>query len=73
MGLDVGLADHVVINEEPLGSGRVICMLLTHQLGLHGASYSDYISCDGQSQMRRHMNTKPVAKVYFKPSHKLNK
>lgn len=37
MGLDVGLADRVVINEEPLGSSRMICMLFISWvcMGLH--------------------------------------
>lgn len=37
MGLDVGLADRVVINEEPLGISRMICMLFISWvcMGLH--------------------------------------
>lgn len=67
MGLDVGLADRVVINEEPLGSSRMICMLFISWvcMGLH----IPIIFC----VKALHMNTRPVAKVYFNPCHKLNK
>lgn len=67
MGLDVGFADRVVVNEEPLGSSRMICMLFISWvcMGLH---------CPIIFRVKAlHMNTRPVAEVHFNPCHKLNR